>query len=223
VEPHFHTGGSPAVELRDAVALMSDFPALAGLDLTVERGEIVMLTGPNGAGKTTLLRVCAGLTPITRGLGRVMGADLLSERDAVRQRVGMVAHSNGLYDELTVRENLEFWGALIGAGDDELHQAMSIMGLDGRLATVPVRGLSAGQRRRTAFAILVVRRAGLWLLDEPHAGLDSGARDEVDDILRQASAAGATVMLSSHELDRVEQLATRKVHLAGGVVVGDER
>ena len=135
----------------------------------------------------------------------------------------MVGHSNGLYDDLTVRENLEFWGSLIGAGDDELRQAMSIMGLDGRLASVRVRGLSAGQRRRTAFAILVVRRARLWLLDEPHAGLDSDARDEVDEVLRRASASGATVMLSSHELDRAQQLATKEVRLAGGVVVGDSQ
>lgn len=223
VNPHAHTGESPAVALRDAVALISDFPALAGLDLTVDRGEIVMLTGPNGAGKTTLLRVCAGLAPLARGDGLVMGSDVTTEREQVRRSVGMVAHSNGLYDELTVQENLEFWGSLIGAGDDEVHQAMSMMGLDGRLASVLVRGLSAGQRRRTAFAILVVRRAGLWLLDEPHAGLDSNARDEVDNILRQASASGATVMLSSHELDRAQKLATREVRLAGGVVVGDGR
>jgi len=150
-----------------------------------------------------------------------MGSDIATGREEVRQRVGMVAHSNGLYDELTVRENLEFWGALIGAGDDEVRQAMSMMGLDGRLATVPVRGLSAGQRRRTAFAILVVRRAGLWLLDEPHAGLDSNARDEVDEILKHAASSGATVMLSSHEHDRAQKLATREVRLAGGVVVGD--
>ena len=223
VNPHADTGESPAVALRDAVALISDFPALAGLDLTVDRGEIVMLTGPNGAGTTTLLRVCAGLAPLARGDGLVMGSDVTTEREQVRRSVGMVAHSNGLYDELTVQENLEFWGSLIGAGDDEVHQAMSMMGLDGRLASVLVRGLSAGQRRRTAFAILVVRRAGLWLLDEPHAGLDSNARDEVDNILRQASASGATVMLSSHELDRAQKLATREVRLAGGVVVGDGR
>ena len=223
VNPHADTGESPAVALRNAVALISDFPALAGLDLTVDRGEIVMLTGPNGAGKTTLLRVCAGLAPLARGDGLVMGSDVTTEREQVRRSVGMVAHSNGLYDELTVQENLEFWGSLIGAGDDEVHQAMSMMGLDGRLASVLVRGLSAGQRRRTAFAILVVRRAGLWLLDEPHAGLDSNARDEVDNILRQASASGATVMLSSHELDRAQKLATREVRLAGGVVVGDGR
>ncbi len=223
VNPHADTGESPAVALRDAVALISDFPALAGLDLTVDRGEIVMLTGPNGAGKTTLLRVCAGLAPLARGDGLVMGSDVTTEREQVRRSVGMVAHSNGLYDELTVQENLEFWGSLIGAGDDEVQQAMSMMGLDGRLASVLVRGLSAGQRRRTAFAILVVRRAGLWLLDEPHAGLDSNARDEVDNILRQASASGATVMLSSHELDRAQKLATREVRLAGGVVVGDGR
>jgi len=221
VDFHAEIGESPAVALQDAVALISDFPALAGLDLTVARGEIIMLTGPNGAGKTTLLRVCAGLTPLARGNGQVMGADIATGREEVRRRVGMVAHSNGLYDELTVRENLEFWGALIGAGDDEVRQAMSMMGLDGRLATVPVRGLSAGQRRRTAFAILVVRRAGLWLLDEPHAGLDSNARDEVDEILRHAASSGATVMLSSHEHDRAQKLATREVRLAGGVVVGD--
>lgn len=223
MEPHAETGESPAVVLSDAVALISDFPALAGLDLSVERGEIVMLTGANGAGKTTLLRVCAGLTPLARGKGFVMGADVTAEREQVRRSVGMVAHSNGLYDELTVRENLEFWGSLIGAGEHEVHQAMSMMGLDGRLASVLVRGLSAGQRRRTAFAILVVRRAGLWLLDEPHAGLDSNARDEVDNILRLAAASGATVMLSSHELDRAQKLATREVRLAGGVVTGDGR
>lgn len=220
---HADKGESPAVVLHDAVALISDFPALAGLNLAVDRGEIVMLTGPNGAGKTTLLRVCAGLTPIARGGGRVMGLDIATERVEVRRRVGMVGHSNGLYDELTVRENLEFWASLIGADDDEVRQAMSMMGLDGRLASVLVQGLSAGQRRRTAFAILVVRRAGLWLLDEPHAGLDSNARDEVDEILRHAAESGATVMLSSHELDRAQKLATREVHLAGGVVVGDGR
>ncbi len=220
---HAEAGELPAVSLVDAVALISDFPALAGLSLTVDRGEVVMLTGPNGAGKTTLLRVCAGLTPVTRGGGHVMGLDISTERDGVRRRVGMVAHSNGLYDELTVRENLQFWSSLIGAGDDEVRQAMSMMGLDGRLADVLVRGLSAGQRRRTAFAVLVLRRAGLWLLDEPHAGLDSNARDEVDEILRLAAASGATVMLSSHELDRAQKLATREVRLAGGVVVGDGR
>src|SRR6187551_971958 len=100
----------PAVELTDAVAVLGDFPALAGASLVVERGEIVLLRGPNGAGKTTLLRLCAGLVPLNRGSGTVAGHDLRVDREAVRRRVGLLGHQNGLYRDLTVRENVDFWG-----------------------------------------------------------------------------------------------------------------
>jgi len=85
----------PAVELTDAVAVLGSFPALAGASLVVQQGEIVLLRGPNGAGKTTLLRVCAGLLPLARGTGIVLGCDLATERDAVRRRVGLLGHRNG--------------------------------------------------------------------------------------------------------------------------------
>ena len=206
----------PVVALREVVAVLGDFPALAGADLEVTRGEIVLLRGPNGAGKTTLLRLCAGLVPITRGTAHVVGHDLATERDAVRRRVGLLGHQNGLYRDLSVAENIRFWGSTVGATEAELAAAMQRLGVDGRIRDVAVGTLSAGQRRRTALACLVARRAELWLLDEPHAGLDAAARDELDHTLRQAAAAGATVIVASHELERAGSLATRWVDVVAG-------
>jgi len=206
----------PVVQLVDAVAVLGRFPALAGASLTVQRGEIVLLRGPNGAGKTSLLRLCAGLLPLARGEGRVLGFDLLIDREALRSRVGLLGHANGLYADLTVAENVRFWGATVGASEHEVDASLARMGLASRLAEVPVNRLSAGQRRRTALACLVARRAELWLLDEPHAGLDAAGRDELDATLRAATAAGATVMVASHELDRAGALATRVIDIVGG-------
>jgi heme ABC exporter ATP-binding subunit CcmA len=213
---------SNIVELRDAVVVLGDFPALAGVSLTVSKGEIVLLQGPNGAGKTTLLRACAGLVPIVRGKAMVLGHDLCADRHAVRQRVGLLGHNNGLFGDLTVRENVSFWAQLVGASNLEVDAVLERMGLSGRLADIRVAHLSAGQKRRCALANLVVRRAELWLLDEPHAGLDARGRDELDETLRQAVASGATVIIASHELERSRQLATRVAVVAGGQVAGSQ-
>ena len=206
----------PVIELKGVVAVLGSFPALAGIDLTVQRGEILLLQGPNGAGKTSLLRVCAGLLPIERGEGRVLGIDVTSQRELIRARVGLLGHSNGLYLDLSVEQNIMFWAATVGASDAEVASAMKRMNVDGRLAKVKASQLSAGQRRRTALASLIVRRAEIWLLDEPHAGLDASGRDELDGLLRDAVAAGATVVLASHESERANGLATRVVTVDGG-------
>ncbi len=210
----------PVVHLRAAVALLGRFPALAGADLEVARGEIVLLRGANGAGKTTLLRTCAGLLPVVSGEAVVLGCDLRRDRTGVRRRVGLLAHQTGLYDELTVADNLRFWTRAAGAADVDSAAAMERLGLSGRLRDVRVSRLSAGQRRRVSFAVLVARRPELWLLDEPHAGLDQEARDVVDALVRDAAAAGATVLVASHELDRAEPLAARVVTVEGGVTTG---
>ena len=206
------------MELEGVVAVLGGFPALAGADLTVTRGEVLLLQGPNGAGKTSLLRVCAGLLPIERGRGTVLGMDVTSDRERVRSRVGLLGHTNGLYLDLTVAQNVRFWASTVGATDAEVANAMSRMRLDGRLADVKAEKLSAGQRRRTALASLIVRRAELWLLDEPHAGLDTAGRDEIDAVLRDAVSSGATVIVSSHEHERAQALATRIVTVDGGTV-----
>ena len=207
------------IELSGVVAVLGQFPALAGVDLTVQRGEIVLLQGPNGAGKTSLLRVCAGLLPIERGTGHVLGIDLATNREAIRSRVGLLGHANGLYLDLTVMQNLQFWASTVAATSSEVSNAMATMRIDGRLAEVKASQLSAGQRRRCALASLIVRRAEIWLLDEPHAGLDVAGRDELDALLRSAVASGATVVLASHERDRALGLATRTVTIDGGGAV----
>jgi heme ABC exporter ATP-binding subunit CcmA len=208
----------PVIELNDVVAVLGQFPALAGANLQVSRGEIVLLQGPNGAGKTSILRVCAGLLPIERGSGRVLGIDLVTQRNEVRSRVGLLGHSNGLYLDLTVEQNIRFWASMVNATEDEIVRAMSLMRIDGRLSSVKAARLSAGQRRRCALASLIVRRAEIWLLDEPHAGLDAQGRDELDSVLRHAVSAGATIVLASHEMERASALATRVVTVDGGGV-----
>jgi heme ABC exporter ATP-binding subunit CcmA len=212
------TPRDPAVRLEDAVAVIGRFPALAGATLRVDSGEIVLLQGPNGAGKTSLLRLCAGLLALVRGSGQVLGLDVATQRDAIRPRVGLLGHRNGLYRDLTVTENIRFWGATVDASDEEVAAAMKRLGVDGRLGDLLVSKLSAGQARRTALACLVARRAELWLLDEPHAGLDAEGRDELDALLRQAVASGATVIVASHERERAGALADRVVEVVAGQI-----
>ena len=217
--------GVPVVDLRGAVALLGNFPALAGVDLTVEPGEIVLVRGPNGAGKTTLLRLCAGLVRPEAGSVEVLGHDLVHERRSVRRRVALLGHATGLYDDLTVVQNVHFWARAAGLSAEEATDrvgvAMVRLGVAERLFRQPVHTLSAGQRRRASLAALVVRRPELWRLDEPHAGLDQAGRDVVDVLIGDAVASGATVLVSSHELDRVAVLGPRVVTIAGGVVVDD--
>ncbi len=209
----------PALFLHDAVALSGRFPLLAGVDLEVANGETVLVEGPNGAGKTSLLRVCAGLVPLASGRVRVLGLDPVRQRIQVRRRVGMLSHASHLYDDLTVRENVRFAVRAAGAGTDRIGDACDRLGLRGRLLKTSAVKLSAGQRRRVALAVLAARWPELWLLDEPHAGLDASARDTLDELIREAASGGATVVVASHEAHQVEPLATRAVMVAGGRVI----
>jgi heme ABC exporter ATP-binding subunit CcmA len=217
--PSVASSPEPAVAVHDAVVLLGGFPALAGASLVVEPGEIVLLRGPNGAGKTTLLRLCATLAPLSSGSARVLGLDVAADRHEIRRRVGYLGHATGLYDDLTVADNVRFWAQASGADRTEADTAMAAVELIGRLPSTKVGRLSAGQRRRTALAALLARRPQLWLLDEPHAGLDADGRDLLDGLIRRAAGQGATVVLASHELDRAVPLADREVVVDGGRVL----
>lgn len=210
------------IEFRAAVSLLGRFPALAGVNLRLTAGQIVLLEGPNGAGKSTLLRLCSGLAPLNRGQGIVLGRNVSSrrERRALRAEVGLLSHRTALYDELTVEENISFWARANGAEASDIGPAMDALGLSGRLGSVPVAGLSAGQRRRASMAVVLCRRPRLWLLDEPHTGLDREGRDLIDSLMRQAVSAGATVVFASHEADRAASLADTVVSVIGGQTHG---
>ncbi|MCC6434367.1 MAG: heme ABC exporter ATP-binding protein CcmA [Acidimicrobiales bacterium] len=204
--------------LRGAVSVLGRFPALAGVDLDVDRSEVLLVSGPNGAGKSTLLRLCAGLANLAQGEATILGFPLPRRRREVRRRVGYLGHANGLYPELTVAENVRFWSRSVGAPTGDVAAALDRVEVASRLHDLAVAHLSAGQRRRAALACLVVRRPEIWLLDEPHTGLDAAARDLLDALVREAVAGGATALVASHEHERSSSLATREVQLVGGVV-----
>jgi len=209
---------SPAVFLHDAVALSGRFPLLAGVDLEVAAGETVLVEGPNGAGKTSLLRVCAGLVPLASGRVAVLGLDPVRQRLQVRRRMGLLSHASHLYDDLTVRENVRFAVRASGADPTRIDGACERWGLTGRVLKTGASKLSAGQRRRVALAVLTARWPELWLLDEPHAGLDASARRTLDGLVAEAQGSGVTVLIASHETGFVEALASRAVTVTGGRV-----
>jgi ABC-2 type transport system ATP-binding protein len=204
------------VRLRSAVCLLGRFPALAGVDLDVEAGEVVLLSGANGSGKTTLLRVLAGLHPLHSGTGVVLGHDLSIDRRGARRAIGLLGHETGCYDDLTVRENLRFAARAAGSDAAASDAVLERVGLTAQ-GDVAHGRLSAGQRRRLALAVALARNPRLLLLDEPHAGLDAAGRAVLDDVVAAAPSEDRTVLFAPHELDRTRALAGREVVLAGGV------
>ena len=207
------------VRLRSAVCLLGRFPALAGVDLDVLEGEVVLLSGGNGAGKTTLLRLLAGLVPLHSGTAEVLGQDLDADRRGHRRMVGLVGHESGCYDDLTVGENLRFGARAAAVDDPDERGVLDQLGL-GPLVDTVHRKLSAGQRRRLAVAIALVRRPRLLLLDEPHAGLDAEGRAALDRVLGQTAGSERAVVIASHELERTRPLVSREVVLTAGQAHG---
>jgi heme ABC exporter ATP-binding subunit CcmA len=211
----------PVVALHDAVVFASGFPLLSGVDLELEAGTLSVVTGANGAGKTSLLRLLGGLVALSGGTGTVVGVDLAGgDLRQLRRRVGWLGHEGSFYDDLSVRENLTFAARALGRPVSEIAPAVARVGLAHRIDTT-TKQLSAGQRRRLGLAWLVLRRAELWLLDEPYASLDDEGRTFFDALLGDVVAGGATVVVSAHDPLRSAALAPRTLTLAGGRIVSD--
>ena len=210
---------APAISLRSAVALSEGFPVLSGVDLDLEAGQVLVLLGANGAGKTSLLRLLAGLLPLRSGEARVFGCALPDGAAALRRQVGLAGHDPGLYEELNALENLRFALKASRLDPGGAEAALDRVGLAGRLSTTQLVRLSEGQRRRAALAWLVARRPALWLLDEPHAGLDAATRHLVAEICEEAAMGGACVVVSSHEPELVTPMANIVATMGGGAVL----
>jgi ABC-2 type transport system ATP-binding protein len=203
-----------------------DVEAVRGIDLTAAPGEVTALVGPNGAGKSTLLLVLATLLVPDAGEVRVAGYDPVSEPDAVRARMGWSPDVFGLYDNLTAREYVRFFAdayrlgaAKAAARADEL---LALARLE-EFANRPVHVLSRGQKQRLGLTRALVHDPEVLLLDEPASGLDPRSRVELRELLRSLAASGTAVVVSSHLLGDLEELADRVVFIDRGATVGEHR
>jgi heme exporter protein A len=192
---------------------------LRGLDFQVEPGEFVALLGPNGAGKTTFLRILASLSRPTLGEVRISSYRLPMQAAAVRRRLGVVSHQPLLYGDLTAEENLRFYGRMYGVPElsTRIDQVLELVGLAARRRDL-VRTFSRGMQQRLAIGRAVLHDPEVMLFDEPHTGLDQDASEMLDGVLREVAARGRTVVMTSHDLARAADLATRFDILSRGVI-----
>jgi heme exporter protein A len=192
---------------------------LRGLDFEVQPGEFVALLGPNGAGKTTFLRILASLSRPSLGDVRVAGFQLPNEAANVRARLGVVSHLPLLYGDLTAEENLRFYGRMYNISNLEprITEVLEMVGLDNRRRDL-VRTFSRGMQQRLAIGRAVLHDPDVMLFDEPYTGLDQDASSMLDDVLKTVAAKGRTVVMTSHDLARAEELATRFDILSRGVI-----
>ena len=192
---------------------------LRGVDFEVQPGEFVALLGPNGAGKTTFLRILASLSRPSLGEVSIAGYRLPNEAAAVRARLGVVSHLPLLYGDLTAEENLRFYARMYNIADREprITEVLEMIGLEHRRRDL-VRTYSRGMQQRLAIGRAVLHDPDVMLFDEPYTGLDQDASTMLDNVLRTVAAEGRTVVMTSHDLARAEDLATRFDILSRGVI-----
>ncbi len=193
---------------------------LRGLDFSVESGEFVALLGPNGAGKTTFLRILATLSRPSMGYVKVAGHHLPKEAAQVRAKLGVVSHLPLLYPDLTAEENLRFYAQMYGVANyaSRITEVLGMVGLENRRKDL-VRTFSRGMQQRLAIGRAVIHDPEVMLFDEPYTGLDQDASEMLDEVLRSVAAEGRTVVMTSHDLARAEDLATRFDILSRGVII----
>jgi heme exporter protein A len=192
---------------------------LRGVDFEVQPGEFVALLGPNGAGKTTFLRILASLSRPSLGEVNIAGYPLPNQAAQVRARLGVVSHLPLLYGDLTAEENLRFYGRMYGIShlEQRITEVLEMVGLAARRRDL-VRTYSRGMQQRLAIGRAILHDPDVVLFDEPYTGLDQDASSMLDDVLKTVAADGRTVVMTSHDLARAEDLATRFDILSRGVI-----
>jgi heme exporter protein A len=207
------------IEVRRLIKRFGLKTVLRGLDFHVEHGEFVALLGPNGAGKTTFLRILASLSRPSLGEVRIAGFRLPGQAAAVRRRLGVVSHLPLLYGDLTAEENLRFYGRMYSVPglNGRVTEVLEMVGLASRRRDL-VRTFSRGMQQRLAIGRAVLHDPDVMLFDEPHTGLDQDASAMLDTVLSEVAARGRTVVMTSHDLARAADLASRFDILSRGVI-----
>ena len=207
----------PPLRAEGVVRGFGGVRVLTGVDLTVEAGEVVVLLGPNGAGKTTLLRILALLLAPTGGRLVLFGTDATRAPAALRRRIGYAGHEICCYPDLSGAENLAFYAQLFGVAEPaaRIARLLAWAGLDG-VGRRPVRTFSRGMSQRLALARALLHEPDLLLLDEPFSGLDPDAVERLQQQLLELRAAGHSIVLATHDVDRAVPVASRLAILHRG-------
>ncbi len=210
------------VEARDLGRRFGSTWALAHVDLVVPRGQTVLLMGANGSGKTTLLRLLAGIYRATTGSLSVLGRALPAERMECRRHLSLVDHESYLYGRLTALETLRMWARFLGKQPSEsaLLELLAEVGL-AEQRNAPADGFSAGMRKRLSLARTRLEQPQLLLLDEPMSALDGDGRRIVSSWIEECQQNGHTILMASHDIERVAPMCNRAVLLRQGQVAWD--
>jgi len=208
---------TPVVSVRGLTKSYGEFEALKGIDFELHAGEVFGLLGPNGAGKTTTIEILEGYRERDSGDVEVLGADPATADLDWRGRIGVVLQSSAMYENLTVAEHLAQFAGYY-EHSRPVDEVLGLIGLEEKRDT-RARRLSGGQRRRLDLGLALIGDPELLFLDEPTTGFDPGARRRAWDTIRSLSGLGKTILLTTHYLDEVEQLADRVAVLREGRIV----
>ncbi|MDB5799856.1 MAG: transporter related, partial [Rhodocyclales bacterium] len=195
-----------AIDVHGLTKRYGDKTVVDGLDLQVNRGEIYGFLGPNGSGKTTSIRMMCGLLTPDAGEGHTLGLDVVREAQAIKRKVGYMTQRFGLYDDLSIRENIDFVARVYGMDGraQRVDAALERLGLASRQKQL-AGSLSGGWKQRLALAACMLHEPELLLLDEPTAGVDPKARRDFWDEIHKLAAEGVTVLVSTHYMDEAER------------------
>jgi len=201
------SGAAPAVLTRGLSKKFGAFTAVDHLDLSIEKGQVVGFIGPNGAGKSTTIRMLCGLLRPTEGTAMVAGLDVGREPEAVREHIGYMSQKFSLYGDLTVRENLRFFGGIYRVPRRDIEErtraAVSMAGLEGREGVL-VRTLAGGWKQRLALGCAILHRPPILFLDEPTSGVEPEARRRFWDLIHELAGGGVTILVSTHYMEEAE-------------------
>ncbi len=196
-----------AVEIHNLTRKFGDFTAVNQISLTIRSGSIYGFLGPNGSGKSTTIRMLCGILEPTSGGGRILGLDIVKEAEAIKSKIGYMSQKFSLYDDLTVRENLEFYAGMYSLPKAEksgrIDEMIAMAGLRGREREFAAN-LSGGWKQRLALGCSILHDPPILFLDEPTGGVDPGSRRMFWDIIYGLASRGTTVMVTTHFMDEAE-------------------